>query len=166
MSSADTNRTHRVAAPGDPDATGPSPRGRALRRIALAVATTLLSINIPTGFPLLALWVGAQFVGNSGLSMGAVLIVLVTLAVLATIGVKALTWLSVRYEALAGTPPPPRQPVPWLRSMRAERVERGRGGRRTNTVDRIVVTTVVAAALAFEVWFFFLAGSSLPKGSA
>jgi hypothetical protein len=136
-----------------------------LRRVALATATTLLSINIPTGFPLLSLWVGAQFAGHSGLSMTAVLIVIITLTLLATASVKALSWLSARYDALTDQPSVARQAAPWLRSMRAERVERSNTGGRTNTVDRIVVATVVAAVLSFEIWFFFFAGSSLPKGA-
>jgi len=136
-----------------------------LRRIGLATATALLSINIPTGFPLLALWVGAHFVGHSGLSMSAVLIVIVTLSGLATVSLKALSWLSIRYDALTDQPAAPRQTAPWLRSMRAERVDRTNHGRRTNPIDRIVVTTVVASVLAFEAWFFLFAGSSLPKGA-
>jgi len=136
-----------------------------VRRIALATATTVLSINIPTGFPLLSLWVGAHFVGHSGLSMSAVLIVLITLAVLATVSIKALSWLSARYDELTDQPAVARQPAPWLRSMRAERHERADRSQPANPVDRIVVSTVVLAVLAFEIWFFFLAGSSLPKGA-
>jgi hypothetical protein len=164
VSPPDATRPPIPAAPARTDGPAGAPRGRTLRRIGLASATTLLSINIPTGFPLLALWVGAKFVGRSGLSMGAVAIVLVTLALLATAGVKVLTWLSARYDALVDAPPARREPAPWLRSLRAERVERATRGR-TNPVDRIVVTTVVAAVLAFEVWFFFFAGSSLPRNA-
>jgi hypothetical protein len=30
-------------------------------------------------------------------------------------------------------------------------------------VERIVVAAMVAAVVAFEIWFFFFAGSSLPN---
>lgn len=30
--------------------------------------------------------------------------------------------------------------------------------------ERVLVVSVVLAVLAFEVWFFFLSGSSLPQG--
>ncbi|HEY6655024.1 MAG TPA: hypothetical protein VI028_12925 [Solirubrobacterales bacterium] len=57
-----------------------------------------------------------------------------------------------------------RQTSPWLRSMRDERddaVQRkyGIGG-----IERVVVLCAVAGVLAFEVWFFFFGGSSLPNG--
>ena len=42
-----------------------------------------------------------------------------------------------------------------------ERVARQRAG--ISGVERIVVITVVAAVIAFEIWFFFFAGSSLPN---
>ena len=47
------------------------------------------------------------------------------------------------------------------------RDERERGPRQKfgiSPVERVVVASVVAAVLAFEVWFFFFAGSSLPNG--
>jgi hypothetical protein len=31
--------------------------------------------------------------------------------------------------------------------------------------ERVVVATVIVAAVAFEVWFFFLSGSSIGGGS-
>jgi hypothetical protein len=49
--------------------------------------------------------------------------------------------------------------------MRGERSERSDRRQPVNPVDRIVVGTVVFAVLAFEIWFFFLAGSSLPRGA-
>jgi len=49
----------------------------------------------------------------------------------------------------------------------AQHARRAGGGRaqalRISAVERIVVLAVVAAVLAFEVWFFFFAGSSLPS---
>ena len=44
------------------------PRHAAAKRIALGIATALVSVNIWTGSPLLALWVGSKAVGSSGLS--------------------------------------------------------------------------------------------------
>ncbi|HEX5619242.1 MAG TPA: hypothetical protein VFX51_12515, partial [Solirubrobacteraceae bacterium] len=46
----------------------------------------------------------------------------------------------------------------WTRSMRGERnVER-----RNGVLDRVMIISVVAAGVAFAVWFFGFAGSSLP----
>ena len=45
--------------------------------------------------------------------------------------------------------------------MRGEREELARRRHGISVVERIVVLSVVAAALVGEYWFFFLAGSSL-----
>jgi hypothetical protein len=136
---------------------------RGLERVALGAATTLIGINLWTGFPLLALWIGSRTVGSSGLSGTAVFVVVAVLAVLLAGGVMVLTRLSARYDRITGRPPPTRQVAPWMRSMRAERVSITRRGRRPNTVERIVIACVVLAVIGFEVWFFFFAGSSLPR---
>jgi hypothetical protein len=137
--------------------------GVASKRIGLAIATTLVSINIWTGAPLLALWVGSQAVGSSGLSMGAVFVVVLVLAV-SEIGMTvALGWLSARYDVLTGRPVAQRRTSPWLRSMRGEREEVARRSRGISGVERIVVISVVACVITFEIWFFFFAGSSLPS---
>ena len=75
-----------------------------------------------------------------------------------------LTWLNAKYDDLTGRPPARRQTSPWLRTMRDERgteIQRKYG---ICGVERVVVICAVAGVLAFEVWFFFFAGSSLPSG--
>jgi hypothetical protein len=47
--------------------------------------------------------------------------------------------------------------------MRGEREEVARQREGISGVERVVVISVVAAALAFEAWFFFFAGSPLPN---
>jgi hypothetical protein len=76
----------------------------------------------------------------------------------------ALTRLSAAYDELTGRPHAARRTSPWLRSMRGEREELARERAGISGVERVVVISVVAAALAFEIWFFFFAGSSLPNG--
>ncbi len=48
--------------------------------------------------------------------------------------------------------------------MRDEREDDVRGKYGVGGVERVVVICAVAGCLAFEVWFFFFAGSSLPNG--
>src|SRR5271165_6746434 len=91
----------------------------ALKRAAMAGVTAFIAVNIWTGAPLLALWVGSQFVGHGTLSMAAVGIVVVVLAVLVFTMALLLTWLNTIYGELIGRSPGERQ-APWLRSMRAE----------------------------------------------
>jgi hypothetical protein len=132
-----------------------------LERIALGVTTMILSINVWTGFPLLALWVGSRFAHGDALSMLAIVIALVTLVLLMTAATAVLSRLSARYDRVTGKPPVTRQHPPWLRSMSGGKIEPALKRRETNAVEAIVVLAVVAAFVAFEVWFFFLAGSSL-----
>jgi hypothetical protein len=134
-----------------------------IKRVALVVATALVSINVWTGSPLLAVWVGSRVQGGMGLSMTAVFSVVLVLTVLVVALVWALTWLNARYDELTGRPPAARQTSPWLRSMRDEREADVRSRYGISAVEKVVVVSVVAAVLAFEVWFFFLAGSSLPS---
>lgn len=123
----------------------------------------LAAVNIWTGAPLLALWVGSRAVGDSGLSMGAVLVVVVVLAAAVLMLAAALPWLSARYDELTGRPAAARQTSPWLRSMRGEREEFAREKQHVSLIERILVLTVVTCVMSFEVWFFFFAGSSLPN---
>jgi hypothetical protein len=130
-------------------------------RIALAAAAAVVAVNIWTGAPLLALWVGSQFAGASGLSMTAVFIVIAVLTATVIVLVRILARISAAYDRVTGYVGP-RTPAPWLRSMRAERVEHEARRRQFNAVERVVVISVAVCAVAFNVWFFFFAGSPLP----
>jgi len=139
------------------------PRSAALKRVALASAAMLAAVNIWTGCPLLAVWVGSRFVGDSGLSMGAVFVVVVVLAASMIALAVALAWLSAQYDQLTGRPASARRTSPWLRSMRGERAEFARGRQNISAIERIAMLSVVACVITFEIWFFFFAGSSLPN---
>jgi hypothetical protein len=136
-----------------------------LKRTAVALASALVAVNIWTGAPLLAVWVGSriQRSASNGLSMGAVFAVIVLLALLEIALTLTLTRLGGVYDELTGRPHAARRTSPWLRSMRGEREDVARRRHGISTVERIVVISVVAGVLAFEVWFFFFAGSSLPN---
>ena len=137
---------------------------RGVKKLALLTATALVTVNLWTGFPLFAVWVGSKVQGNFGSpSMTAILVVVAVFAVLVFAGALALTWLNARYDELAGRPPPPRQVYPWLQSMRGERQSEIRRERGVSTSEKVVVGAVVAAFIALEIWFFFFAGSSLPN---
>jgi hypothetical protein len=134
-----------------------------LKRVGLLSASALAAINIWTGAPLLALWVASRVTGGSVLSMLAVFVVIVVLAASCFALTAALTWLSARYDKLTGRPAEARRTSPWLRSMRGEREELARKRLGVSGIERVVVIVLVACVLAFEVWFFFFAGSPLPN---
>jgi hypothetical protein len=137
----------------------------ALKKIGLVTASALCSINLWTGAPLFAVWVGSKVQGNlNNLSMTAVFSVIVVLAAMVFLLAFALTWINAKYDEISGRPAAARHTSPWLRSMRDEREEDTRRKFGISPIERTVVVCVVAGVLAFEVWFFFFAGSSLPNG--
>jgi hypothetical protein len=95
--------------------------------------------------------------------MGALVLVVVVLAVGVFLLTAALGWVSAMDDRLSGRPRGARRTSPWLRAMSGEREETARAKYGISSVERLVVVGVAAALVAFEVWFFFFAGSSLPK---
>jgi hypothetical protein len=141
-----------------------------VKRTALTAGAALLSINLWTGAPLFAVWVGSRFEGwvggsgtGGGTSMRAVFVVVAVLAVIELALTLALMRLSAAYDELSGRPHAERRTSPWLRSMRGERDEFARRREGISGVERVAVISVVAAVLALEIWFFFFAGSPLPN---
>jgi hypothetical protein len=141
-----------------------APRGlrAAATRILLGVVTTLVSVNLWTGGPLLALWVGSRIQSAIGqLSMAAVGATLGVLVVETFLLYKLLAILNRRYNDAIGRTVR-RQQAAWLKPMSGER--RALAVRAPLTaVERIVVGSVVVAVLCFEVWFFFFARFALPQ---
>jgi hypothetical protein len=140
------------------------PAGHRLERIGLVAASALISINIWTGAPLLAVWVGSKLqAAQDRLSMEALFAVVVVLAG-SVLGLAwLLAWVNGRYDQLSGHEPGARESSPWLRSLSGEREDDVRRKHGISGIERVVIGAVVLAVLAFEVWFFFFAGSSLPS---
>jgi hypothetical protein len=136
----------------------------ALKKIGLLTASALCSVNLWTGAPLFAVWVGSKVQGNlNNISMTALFSVVVVLAAMVFLLAYLLTWLNAKYDEVTGRPAVARQTSPWLRSMRDEREDDVRDKYGIGGVERVVVICAVAGCLAFEAWFFFFAGSSLPN---
>jgi hypothetical protein len=134
------------------------------KRFGLAALMAFLALNIWTGSPLLALWIGSRIQGEeSQASMGAFVAVIGCLALFSFLLYQGLKWTMHAYQETTGTLPTVRAHAPWLRSMRGERPEHGTAAR-ISGAERIVVVTVLLAAVAFELWFFFLSGSPIGGG--
>ena len=124
----------------------------------------VVTLNIWTGAPLLGLWVGSRVAPESGISMLAVLVVIVVIGVAVWLLMQALGYLQAAYAETSGRPTARRQTT-WLRPMSGERAHgKGAVAPPLNAADYVVVSVVVLAIAAFEVWFFFFAGSSLRSG--
>jgi hypothetical protein len=149
------------ATPADVVSTGAAiPRGR-LKKALLTAATLLASLNIWTGAPLLAVWLGSRASGTSSTSMTGIWVVVGSLIVLEVALVWILSRLTAAYDALAGGPTQMRRTSPWLRSMRSEREDVEAQRRNLGAMERVLVLTVVLGVVAFEVWFFFFSGSPI-----
>lgn len=132
------------------------PRFVTLKRATMAGATAFLAINLWTGAPLLALWVGSQVGDQTTLTMKAVFVVLIVLAILVVAMAVALTWLSNSYDELIERPRAERR-LPWLRSMRAEPEGHISSRVGITALERIVMLSVHIAVITFLVWLIFFA---------
>ena len=135
--------------------------GARVQRAGLLAAMAVVAINIWTGSPLLALWIGSRIQGDSSVSMGAVFAVIVSMVVTSLLLVRLLGILGERHDRLLGLPPAPRRQQPWMRSLSGERTSEQRRRARVSALDVVLVATVVVAAAVFEVWFFFFSGASI-----
>jgi hypothetical protein len=128
-----------------------------LKRVALAAATAFLTVNIWTGCPLLALWVGAQTVQERRVTMTALFVIVIVLAVLVFASAVAIAWLNASYDELIGRPHIEHRPT-WLRSMRAETERRVIQRVGVTALERVVMLNVYVAVIALTIWFVFFAG--------
>jgi hypothetical protein len=133
--------------------------------VGLLVGMALASVNIWTGSPLMALWVGSRVQSSGTTSMGAIGIVAVTLAALSLVLIKLLGVLQAAYDGLTGHRRSVRRTLPWMRSMRGERPHEQPEGVRPSAAELMLIACVVVAVVAFEVWFFFFSSSPIDQRS-
>jgi hypothetical protein len=135
-----------------------------LKRFLLAGLMAVLLLNIWTGGPLLALWLGSRVQGTGPPTMGAIGVVLLALGVICFGLYQGLQVTSRAYNELTGGEPTVRDHAPWLRSMRGERPQYEGMRRELPPSELILVGGVLMAFAAFEIWFFFFSGSSIGAG--
>jgi hypothetical protein len=140
-----------------------SQRSGRIKPVLLAAVMAFLALNVWTGAPLLAVWIGSKVQGEeSQPSMGAYAVVIISLIAFSWGLYQLLKITMGAYQDATGTRPTVRTHAPWLRSMRGERPEYSHT--RISGAEKVVVVTVLIAAAAFEVWFFFFSGSSIGGG--
>ncbi len=145
-----------------PDAQSSAARLLVVKRVLLAGASALVAVNIWTGAPLLALWVGSRLVGQTSLSMKGVVIVVAVLGVVVLSLTVLLTRINDLYLDVIQAPRAARRPQ-WL-SHFGEEPERGvERWASANAIEQIVVVSVYVAVIALLVWLLFIAGSPLPE---
>jgi hypothetical protein len=121
--------------------------------LLMAVGSIVMWIGVPLGL----IYAASQLAGSSRPSAGPYVLILVGLPIgMAVVG-KLLGVLDRAHGRLTGRIEERRR-ASWLRSMRAERTSTARGG----VLDTVMIISVALALVAFAVWFFGFAGSSLP----
>ena len=127
-------------------------------RTLLAGLTAVLAINLWTGAPIFAIWVGSRVQKGTGLTMSTVIVVMAVLAATVTLLVLALMRVEAAYKTVTGQETH-RRTSPWLRSMRGERPDPKQ--MQLTGFEKGLAAAVVLGVVAFEAWFFFFAGSSI-----
>jgi hypothetical protein len=121
----------------------------------MALGSVAMWIGVPLGLVYLA----SKLADTPNPSMGPYLLIIVGLPIgMAVVG-KGLGALNRAHIQLTGAEVDEYRPG-WTRSLRGEREVNRRGG----VLDRVMIVSVVIAAICFAVWFFGFAGSSLPGG--
>jgi hypothetical protein len=109
--------------------------------------------------PVFWLWLGSKLQEGSSPTLGPYLLVIVGIPVTMVIIGKILARLDRLYAAVLRAPRQQRVQASWQKSMRGER-----GSTRQRTIlDSVMVVSVSIALVAFGIWFFAFAGSSLPS---
>jgi hypothetical protein len=121
--------------------------------LLMAVGSVVMWIGVPVGL----IYLASRIADSATPSAGPYLLVLIGLPVGMAIVGKLLGMLDRLHGRLTGREEE-RHRATWLRSMRAERTSSHRGG----VLDHVMIVSVGLALIAFGIWFFGFAGSSLP----
>jgi hypothetical protein len=125
--------------------------------VALVALMALGSVVMWIGVPLALVYAASKLADTPKPSMGPYLLIIVGLPVgMAVVG-KALGALNRAHIRITGAQVDEYRPG-WTRSLRGERQVDRRGG----VLDRVMIVSVAIAAVAFAIWFFGFAGSSMP----
>jgi hypothetical protein len=123
--------------------------------LLMALGSVVMWIGVPLGL----IYLASRVAGSSNPSVGPYLLVLIGLPVGMAIVGKLLGSLDRLHSRLTGRVDDRRRPPAWMRSLRAERGSTRNAG----VLDRVMIVSVSLAVVAFAIWFFGFAGSSLPR---
>jgi hypothetical protein len=141
--------------------------GRAVLRLARGGSTLtglFAAVVIGFGIPLAWVWIASQIAGTKR-------DLTPSLAILITTGILVSYWLVLlvasrlrRHWVGEGEDQARQRRMSWNRSFRDEPLRAA--DRKGDPVERVFVIVAVLGIIAFEIWFFFFAGSPLPNQPA
>ena len=121
----------------------------------MAVGSVALWLVIPVAW----IYGVSSQIDSTQPTLGPYVLILIGVPTSMFIAGKLLYRLNGVYERLTGQDSEVRVQMPWHRSMRGERAPQ----RRTTVLELVMMISVSLAVVAFGIWFFFFAGSSLPS---
>ena len=122
--------------------------------LLMAIGSVFLWIGIPVGW----LYIASRMVKTSQPTLGPYLLVICGIPVTMVIVGKLLFKLDNVYSNLTGQESEVQFRPAWLKSMRGERTTT----RKLTVLEMTMIISVSIALMAFGIWFFLFAGSSLP----
>ena len=127
--------------------------------IFLVVLMAIGSVGLWLVIPIAWIYGISHTVKSTQPTLGPYVLILIGVPTTMFIVGKLLYRLNGVYERMTGQDSEVRVQMPWHRSMRGERVAH----RRTTVLELVMILSVSIALVAFGIWFFFFAGSSLPN---
>ena len=127
--------------------------------LVLIVLMAIGSIAMWIVVPVFWIWLAGKMQENSQPSLGPYLLILFGIPITMFLVAKVLSQLNAAYGKVTGQAPRVRMQMPWQKSMRGERNE----PKQATVLDIVMLTSVSIALVAFTIWFFAFAGSSLPS---
>ena len=133
--------------------------GRSLSASLIFVAMLLAALSLWTALPLSWLYIGSKVSKTQFPAEAPYAVVIVGLIASIVVVAWLISRLNRLYMDITGTNRlAPMRPA-WMRSMRDTSAPAGE----TTVVEAVLMGSVLLAAVALTVWFFFLAGSPLPE---
>ena len=126
----------------------------------LVLLMGLGSVVMWLGIPVALVYAASQLADTSSPTLGPYLLVFIGLPIGMALMAKLLGYLDRVHQVYTRTNDDRPVQAPWMRSMRGERGST----RKRGVLDTVMIVSVIAALVLFGLWFFVLAGSSLPGG--
>jgi hypothetical protein len=122
--------------------------------LLMALGSVFLWIVVPIGW----LWIASHATDTSAPTLGPYLLVIFAVPITMWLVGKLLFRTNRLYERVTGADSEVRVQLPWHKSLR----DSATSGRRTTVLDVVMISSVGIALLAFGVWFFLFAHTTMP----
>jgi hypothetical protein len=133
--------------------------GRSLSASLIFVAMLLAALSLWTALPLSWVYIGSKVSKTQFPAEAPYAVVIVGLIASIVIVAWLISRLNRLYMEITGTNRLAPMRPSWMRSMRDTATPAGN----TTVVEAVLMGSVLLAAVALTIWFFFLAGSPLPQ---